>query len=62
MIDTCQTLIFVMFSGADLIVEVAHPVITETYGEKFLHEADYMVNTNNIYTLVVCVMLFPQFL
>ncbi|XP_002736499.1 aspartate dehydrogenase domain-containing protein-like [Saccoglossus kowalevskii] len=30
---------------ADLIVEVAHPVISLQYGEKFLQHADYMVGS-----------------
>ncbi len=31
--------------GADLIVEVAHPSITQEYGHIFLEKADYMVHT-----------------
>ena len=29
----------------DLIVEVAHPCITDEFGERFLERADYMVIT-----------------
>ena len=29
----------------DLIVEVAHPCITDQFGERFLEHADYMVIT-----------------
>lgn len=31
--------------GADLIVEVAHPCITQTYGDRFLAHADYMIGS-----------------
>ena len=31
--------------GADLIVEVAHPMITLNFGPKFLQHADYMVGS-----------------
>jgi hypothetical protein len=30
----------------DLIVEVAHPCITDEFGERFLEHADYMVMTD----------------
>lgn len=32
-----------LFREVDLIVEVAHPCITEEFGERFLEHADYMV-------------------
>ena len=33
-----------MFSShVDIIIEFAHPIISEKYGEKFLQHADYMV-------------------
>mgnify|MGYP002259920256 CR=1 FL=1 len=33
-----------IFRDADLIVEVAHPSISDKYGELFLQEADFMVS------------------
>ena len=32
-------------SKVDMIIEVAHPIITENYGEKFLEHADYVVGS-----------------
>ena len=39
-----------VFSHADLIVEVAHPVITHQYGAAFLASADYLVSFCQIFS------------
>ena len=36
--------IIIIFRKPDLIIQVAHPSITEKYGEDFLSVADYMVS------------------
>ncbi|KAL7640546.1 UNVERIFIED_CONTAM: hypothetical protein RMT77_008821 [Armadillidium vulgare] len=41
----CRNLREFSVFGAELIVEVAHPVISEEYGELFLQECDYMVGS-----------------
>ncbi len=33
------------YSKVDVIIEVAHPQISEQYGEKFLEHADYMIGS-----------------
>ena len=47
-----------MSSGADLIVEVAHPVITEEFGERFLQCADFMVSTIISFYLLFCLISY----
>ena len=34
---------------ADLIIEVAHPLITEQYGEAFISKADFMIGSPTIF-------------
>ena len=43
LIFICNVLSLPFLRKPDIIVEVAHPKITEQYGESFLEIADYMV-------------------
>jgi hypothetical protein len=50
-------ILFKKQSQTDLIIEVAHPIISESYGEKFIaHGSDYMVTLHpkrpNLFSII----------
>ncbi len=42
--DFYQAYFFLILSNADLIIEVAHPVVSDNYGHKFLKSSHYVVS------------------